>query len=507
MRLLPSDPDVETIVSRIQSGDIDLQPDFQRGEVWGRLKKQRLIDSILRDWHVPPIHVIENAKTRKHEVLDGQQRLAAIRDFVDGQFPVNGQIEPPDSGIQSLDGIYFRDLSEEWRRRFKDDPDSDRKSTREQFDGVFLWLDPSYLANLYVNKIHQDQNFEDLLESITPQQLTGEELLLVSYLVNRRYDEIRIYEISDYEDFDVFPYFRASSAGSVYGSEGMGRGELSLLICYWTLKNAPKNSILIVEDPETHVSPQSQDCLMNIIAKFSDEMGIWCLLATHSPTIIRRIPPQHVKLLARRHPTSMIVNNPKQVDIATILGGGVAFNTALLVEDEEARGFVLAVLEELDPDLLSQVEVVPTRSAAEIAAALRNMPMTREWFTLVGSYDGDQRECQRRETQWPIVFLPSPNAPGQALKILIDESADINEKLVTELHKTEATVALALDHVTGADHHDLVGELAGALNSTVPVVRKALVRIWLQQGSNTEEALAFIQQVREGINSARVPDR
>src|SRR5947207_36915 len=81
------------------------------------------------------------------------------------------------------------------------------------------------------------------------------------------------------------------------------------------------------------------------------------------------------------------------------------------------------------------------------------------------------------------VFLPSPNAPGQALKILIDESADINEKLVTELHKTEATVALALDHVTGADHHDLVGELAGALNSTVPVVRKALVRIWLQQGS------------------------
>src|SRR5437762_11786862 len=94
MRLLPSDPDVETIVSRIQSGDIDLQPDFQRGEVWGRLKKQSLIDSILRDWHVPPIHVIENAKTRKHEVLDGQQRLAAIRDFVDGQFPVNGQIEP-----------------------------------------------------------------------------------------------------------------------------------------------------------------------------------------------------------------------------------------------------------------------------------------------------------------------------------------------------------------------------------------------------------------------------
>lgn len=118
MRLLPSDPDVETIVGRIKAGDIDLQPDFQRGEVWGKAKKQRLIDSILRDWHVPPIHVIENPNTRKQEVLDGQQRLVAIRDFVDEHFPVDGSIEPQDSGIASLDGLFYRQLPGEWRRRF-----------------------------------------------------------------------------------------------------------------------------------------------------------------------------------------------------------------------------------------------------------------------------------------------------------------------------------------------------------------------------------------------------
>ena len=118
MRLLPSDPDVETIVGRINSGDIDLQPEFQRGEVWGKAKKQRLIDSILRDWHVPPIHVIQNAQTGKQEVLDGQQRLASIRDFVDNQFPVDGKTQPLDSSIESLDGRYYRQLSGDWRRRF-----------------------------------------------------------------------------------------------------------------------------------------------------------------------------------------------------------------------------------------------------------------------------------------------------------------------------------------------------------------------------------------------------
>jgi len=118
MRLLPSDPDVETIVSRIKSRDIDLQPEFQRGEVWSKPRKQRLVDSILRDWHVPPIHVIENATSKKQEVLDGQQRLASIRDFVDNQFPVDGQIEPQDPAIQSLDGMLFRELPEKWRRQF-----------------------------------------------------------------------------------------------------------------------------------------------------------------------------------------------------------------------------------------------------------------------------------------------------------------------------------------------------------------------------------------------------
>jgi len=90
MRLLPSDPDIETIVGRINKNDLDLQPEFQRGEVWGTAKKQRLIDSILRDWHIPPIHVIENTDTARQEVLDGQQRLAANRDFAPGEFPVHG---------------------------------------------------------------------------------------------------------------------------------------------------------------------------------------------------------------------------------------------------------------------------------------------------------------------------------------------------------------------------------------------------------------------------------
>lgn len=116
MRLVPSDPDIETLVARIRRGDLDLQPDFQRGEIWPRPKQQRLIDSILRDWHIPPIHVILEDEGARVSVLDGQQRLAAIRDFVTNKFPIDGYIEPISKDLKRLNGAYFVDLPADIQR-------------------------------------------------------------------------------------------------------------------------------------------------------------------------------------------------------------------------------------------------------------------------------------------------------------------------------------------------------------------------------------------------------
>ncbi|WP_438464390.1 DUF262 domain-containing protein [Marinomonas sp. PE14-40] len=110
MHLTPSDPDISTLVKKIEKNRLDLQPNFQRGEVWGLQKKQRLIDSILRGWHIPPIHVIQVPNSSKQEVLDGQQRLAAIRDFVDGKFKFNANFEPNNPQFKGIDGLSYDQL-------------------------------------------------------------------------------------------------------------------------------------------------------------------------------------------------------------------------------------------------------------------------------------------------------------------------------------------------------------------------------------------------------------
>lgn len=118
MKIRASDPDLETIYGRIMSGSLDLQPDFQRAEVWKTPKKKLLIDTILRDWQVPPVHVIYDDEECMQEVLDGQQRLCAIRDFMSGEFKVDGKIEPHDDDIINLDGLLYSQLPNRVKNRF-----------------------------------------------------------------------------------------------------------------------------------------------------------------------------------------------------------------------------------------------------------------------------------------------------------------------------------------------------------------------------------------------------
>lgn len=60
-------------------------PDFQREEVWTDQKKQMLVDSVLRGWHLPKFYFKKSADG-SYECVDGQQRLNAIFEFYDEKF-------------------------------------------------------------------------------------------------------------------------------------------------------------------------------------------------------------------------------------------------------------------------------------------------------------------------------------------------------------------------------------------------------------------------------------
>lgn len=80
---------LDTICTMLNSGKYQLRPDFQRRRRWDRPKQSRLIESFIMNIPIPPIFLYEY-EFSKYEVMDGLQRLTAIKEFYDDKFPLEG---------------------------------------------------------------------------------------------------------------------------------------------------------------------------------------------------------------------------------------------------------------------------------------------------------------------------------------------------------------------------------------------------------------------------------
>jgi Protein of unknown function DUF262 len=89
---------------------VNLRPEYQRRLRWTNKQKSLLIESLLLNIPVPPVFFYENDLAR-YEVMDGQQRLNAIKEFFNNEFPLRGlQI------IASLNGRTYAKLPPKVKR-------------------------------------------------------------------------------------------------------------------------------------------------------------------------------------------------------------------------------------------------------------------------------------------------------------------------------------------------------------------------------------------------------
>lgn len=66
--------------------ELELSPKYQRNSVWNEKAKSYLIDTIVRGLPIPPIFMRQkvdvNTKTTNREIIDGQQRVRSILEYV-----------------------------------------------------------------------------------------------------------------------------------------------------------------------------------------------------------------------------------------------------------------------------------------------------------------------------------------------------------------------------------------------------------------------------------------
>ena len=80
---------LDSISSLLESGNYKLDPDYQRRHRWTTGQKSRLIESFVMNVPVPPIFLYEYDYNR-YEVMDGLQRLTAVKEFYTNSFALAG---------------------------------------------------------------------------------------------------------------------------------------------------------------------------------------------------------------------------------------------------------------------------------------------------------------------------------------------------------------------------------------------------------------------------------
>lgn len=105
----PYEPPIKTLVDEITDGELVVRPTFQRNQVWDAKRKSKLIESLLLNIPIPTLFFAEDED--KKVVVDGQQRLHAVKEFMENRYAL--------SKLEVLSGLNdkrFEDLTERQQR-------------------------------------------------------------------------------------------------------------------------------------------------------------------------------------------------------------------------------------------------------------------------------------------------------------------------------------------------------------------------------------------------------
>lgn len=107
------EPTIEQLLRRIGEAALDLAPDFQRqANIWNPDAKSRLIESILIRIPLPAFY-IDATNDDKWVVVDGLQRLSALKEFViDKKLKLSGL-----EYLTNLEGKTYDELEPRYQRR------------------------------------------------------------------------------------------------------------------------------------------------------------------------------------------------------------------------------------------------------------------------------------------------------------------------------------------------------------------------------------------------------
>lgn len=337
----------------------------------------------------------------------------------------------------------------------------DFRSELSAFDKFFYFLNFSSnthktkqdFLRFYSNKLKGAFDNDTIVSYYSPNRnkakitLTLLETKIVSEILRKEFETIEIIEHNLFKDWGISIRLKQKSIN--YSEAFAGSGETAIVILVHKIFNAPKESLILLDEPETSLHSGAQKRLMSFLLEQCIKKKHQIVISTHSPFLLENMPDESIKVFSTLSTNGKFVinNNRSYKEAFHELEIENTSKKNILVEDQTAKILIDKILEKLGKAIQSLFEVKYLPGGADdINQRLTTiMEISDSTYVL---FDGDQKKIT------PLIDLssipPNEQDTNSKLKNLIkkqtgceikfhldggNQSKEIKEKQTLELSK------------------------------------------------------------------------
>jgi hypothetical protein len=263
------------------------------------------------------------------------------------------------------------------------------------------------------------------------------------------------------------------------------------------MRQCTRGGIILLEEPENFLSPNSQEALVNILASEVLAKRLSVVMTTHSPAILKMLPVGAIPVLFRMGAGAQIAGSGTQKEMLRAIGLTRSKTYVMLVEDRAAREFCKIILQIAGYSSFSGVDVLDVGGVEGIIYLLKAIPDRGKFVAFVGLFDPDVRDkAEKIETDWSTGFLPVERNVEYTLRKHVDYNiASVAETLGAASDRVSVVHSL----LVGSDDHDWLEEFAKGLGMNFDVVLSRLVENWYLDAGIRPNVDGFISQIHQWL--------
>ncbi|HHB1652732.1 TPA: ATP-dependent endonuclease [Bacillus cereus] len=259
--------------------------------------------------------------------------------------------------------------------------------------------------------------------------LTQEELGVISYILDKRYQSGQIIEHKFFKNWSTTVLLENNTLK--YSEAHAGSGEIAIVKLVHKLLHAKKESLILLDEPEVSLHPGAQKRLKLFLLDMIMKNKHQVVVSTHSSNFVEDLPEKSIKLF------NQLPNDKVQVldtcfpsQAFNILGQTSPYMYNIIVEDDLAKRIVEAVLKQMGDEIASDFNVCYYPGGASTIKSFQiklfSLEESPRHFVIL---DGDQRPVKEI---LDLNKIPSEDINTDSLQKLIKEFTNVDVEFYTD---------------------------------------------------------------------------